>query len=82
MTENKVRDQIKALTKRLDSTQASVTNELVRWALDNISEDDLNSLNFIPAKKKGRKPKAQTAEAATPEVTEAVEVVEPEVVEA
>lgn len=51
---------VKTLTKELGTTQASLINALVGYALDNLDECiDVVRDSVEPAQKRGRKPKTQ-----------------------
>jgi hypothetical protein len=70
MLTGQIHEKVKELTKKFNTTQASLTQELVRFALDHVTEDDLGDFALETAKPKGRKPKAAT-EVVVPEVVAA-----------
>jgi len=61
-------NQIKTLVKEHGTTQASLIDNLVRFALENA---DVSTFDLAPAKKRGRpaKPKTEPVESVTVEAT-------------
>ena len=58
MFTSEVHARVKEVVAERKTTQASLLNELVKFALDNA---DLNALDLEPAKPRGRKKKVEAA---------------------